>query len=605
MPPTTARDFNQLAVDEIAAGHLDVALAQAKAAVALEPATIAWRETLARVHYRQGDLPSVIAIYESIVADEPTNAAAWKRLTRLLVENWQFERADAAAMRAIALDANDIRTLSLQVFIKHELGLAAEAKSIAVAAMTTHPDVLSFALDARLLLPMIYADTNSLAASRAAYTDGLEKLHAELPKWRRRPAQVFSVERSNFLLAYQGRNDHKLQSRYAGLIASLVETAAPELKQPLPIRFDGQRKLKIGFVGKWFYSSTAGIYFERWITQLDPAKFDRHIYYTGQGEDDLTRRIESGSEHFTRLLMGPRENGQRILADQLDVLIHPEVGMSTGSYLLSAMRLAPVQIAAWGHPVTTGSAEIDYFLSCEMMEPEGHAAHYAEKVLLLDGIGVDLPLPPMGKAVPRSAFGLPADAHLYFCPQSLFKIHPDMDEIFVKILAADSRAVLVFFQGGSRAITMAFANRLAGRLEAAGVAAKGQFKFLPRLNGDMFRSALALADVMLDTLHWSGGGTSLDAFAANVPVVTLPGEFMRGRQTMAMLQLMGLEQLIAADIDDYVAKAVEVASNHGLNVAIRETIVARKTNIFGRAEANAGFSDKIFSSVIAHANVTR
>ena len=600
MPPTTARDFNQLALDEIAAGNLAVALVHAKEAVAREPGDIAFRETLARVHYRQGDLPSVIAIYESIVADAPGSAAAWKRLTRLLVENWQFERAGVVAARALALDATDISTLSLQVYVKHELGLATEAKAIAVAAATLHPEVLPLALDAQLLLPMIYADAAEIASRRAQYAEGLNALHTEMPKWLRRSDQVFNVERSNFLLAYQGQDDRELQTRYADLIGGLVETAAPELKKPLALQFDGQRKLKIGFVGKWFYSSTAGNYFERWITQLDPDKFERHVYYTGQGADQLTKRIESASEHFTRLSMGPRENGQRILSDRLDVLIHPEVGMSTGSYLLSAMRLAPVQIAAWGHPVTTGSIEIDYFLSCTLMEPDGHTAHYSEKTILLDGIGVDLAQPQMAKPLTRAALGLPADAHLYFCPQSLFKIHPDMDEIFVKILQADRRAVLVFFQAGSRAITMAFANRLAGRLADAGVTAKGQFKFLPRLDGGMFRSALALADVMLDTLHWSGGGTSLDAIAMNVPVVTLPGKFMRGRQTIAMLRLLGLEPLIAADIDDYVAKAIELVSNRGMNELMRELMAKKKSNLFGRAEASAEFAEKVYAAALGH-----
>ena len=80
---------------------------------------------------------------------------------------------------------------------------------------------------------------------------------------------------------------------------------------------------------------------------------------------------------------------------------------------------------------------------------------------------------------------------------------------------------------------------------------------------------------------------------------------MRGRQTAAMLRLMGIEQLIASDIDDYITKAIDLASNRGLNEAIRETIVARKKNVFGRTEANAGFADKIYSSVLAHADATR
>ena len=602
MTPLSASDHHQLAISEMDSGNLFAALTHARQAADLEPENITCRETLARILYRMGDLPAVIAIHEAIVQAQPRNLPALKRLSRLLMENWQFEQADQAVSRALALDGSDVQLLSMQVFIKHELGLSGVARSLAVAAATLHPDVLPLALDACLLLPMVYADAAAVSSCRTRYADGLEDLHSAMPKWQEMADQVFTVERSNFLLAYQGGDDRALQQRYAGLIGRLVKTAAPELKQDLPLRFDGQRKLKIGFVGKWFYSSTAGSYFERWITQLDPARFERYVYYTGQGEDDLTRRIESGCEHFARLQRGPRANGNRVLSDRLDVLIHPEVGMSTGSYLLSAMRLAPVQFAAWGHPVTTGSEAIDYFLSCAAMEPEGFAAHYSEKVILLDGIGVDIALPRIEKRVERSAMGLPAGAHLYFCPQSLFKIHPDMDAVFLKILLGDSHAVIVFFQAGSRAITMAFADRLSARLAKAGAQAKGQIKFLPRLGGDMFRRALGLADVMLDTLHWSGGGTSMDAFAVDVPVVSLPGAFMRGRQTAAMLRMMELPLLIASDVDDYVSKAIELASNRGLNESIREIIAAKKMYLFGQADANGAFAERILATVNAHSD---
>ena len=56
-------------------------------------------------------------------------------------------------------------------------------------------------------------------------------------------------------------------------------------------------------------------------------------------------------------------------------------------------------------------------------------------------------------------------------------------------------------------------------------------------------------DVMLDTLHWSGGNTSpWTRTPCALPMVTLPGEFMRGRQSYAMLKAMGLDDLIAPGI---------------------------------------------------------
>ena len=69
-------------------------------------------------------------------------------------------------------------------------------------------------------------------------------------------------------------------------------------------------------------------------------------------------------------------------------------------------------------------------------------------------------------------------------------------------------------------------------------------------------------DVVLDSIGWTGGNTSLQAFELGKPIVTLPGQFMRGRHTYAMFRMMGLDQYVATSLDDYIHKAVEFGTNH-------------------------------------------
>jgi CRISPR-associated protein Csy1 len=94
----------------------------------------------------------------------------------------------------------------------------------------------------------------------------------------------------------------------------------------------------------------------------------------------------------------------------------------------------------------------------------------------------------------------------------------------------------------------------------------------------------AVCDVMLDSLHWSGGNTSIDAIAAGLPIVTLPGALMRGRQSAAMLEAASLAELVVANPDAYVAKAVEVGSDRELRVAISRKLAQRSDAMFGRDE---------------------
>jgi predicted O-linked N-acetylglucosamine transferase (SPINDLY family) len=64
---------------------------------------------------------------------------------------------------------------------------------------------------------------------------------------------------------------------------------------------------------------------------------------------------------------------------------------------------------------------------------------------------------------------------------------------------------------------------------------------------------------MLDPLHFGGGKTTLDALSLGVPIVTLPGAFMRGRATYACYRQMDMDECVARDQAEYVNKAVALA----------------------------------------------
>jgi len=498
--------------------------------------------------------------------------------------------ADRALARASALDPGAPEIETLAAFVKQELGDPGGALEALARAGRRDPGNLGVALGERLMLPQVYEDAGDIERWRARYRQGLEELLRNADRYLPRAAEVLDLNRANFHLAYQGEDDTGLQRQYATLLGKLIAAARPGWRAPRAITFDGSRRLRVGFAGTIFRDCTAGRYFERWITGLDPQRFERFVYHAASVTDDFTRRIAASSEHFRVARGGVGDTARVILDDELDVLVHPEVGMASVSYLLAAMRLAPVQAAGWGHPVTTGSDVIDHYFTCAEMEPPEGDAHYVESLVRLPGLGVSYSMPSPPPPGTRAQAGLPEDRRIYLCAQSLFKVHPEMDELLASIAAADERAVLVFFQAPARRVTEAFAARVQRALARRGVPPRGQLKFLPRMESGYFRRVLALADVVLDTPRWSGGNTSIDAFAAGVPVVTLPGRFMRGRQTLGMLRLMDLPELVAASAGDYVRIALEVARDAARNAALREAIAARRAVLFDRAEPLEAFA---------------
>ncbi len=190
------------------------------------------------------------------------------------------------------------------------------------------------------------------------------------------------------------------------------------------------------------------MYFRRWITGLDRSQFEIFAYHLHPGVDALGSEIAASVDHF-RHLVGPRWRVANVAAairdDALDVLVYLELGMHSVSFALAALRLAPVQCAAWGHPTTTGHPTIDYYLSAAAMEPPDAAAHYSERLVLLPGIGTQYSPPAIPEDTDRARFSLPQDKVLLLCPQSLFKVHPDNDDLLAAVLAAareyDARAL--------------------------------------------------------------------------------------------------------------------------------------------------------------------
>jgi CRISPR-associated protein Csy1 len=593
LPSPSANLELQLGSVHLGLGEAAAAVPFLESAIALEPGLYQAHALLSRARADLGEAAASEASLREAERHAPAEAAAWRDIGQRHAEFWRWDDAERALARAESLDPGEPGTAGVLAIVRNERGDDAGARAVLERALARAPGDLALALAYNLYLPQVYESVAELWSRRERYARGLDEILGTLDRYRPRARQVVDLNRTNFLLAYQGGDDRELQRRYSGLLGELASSAHPHWAAAPSRGSGGGRRLRVGFVGSIFRDCTAGRYFEGWITGLDPRRFERRVYHTAPVVDDFTRRIAAGCDAFATLRLDGEATVEHLRGEGLDVLVQPEVGMTPLSYLLAAVRVAPVQCAGWGHPVTTGGAAVDHYFTCGAMEPEDAAAHYTEALVPLPGLGVRYGQPPRVEPFARGELRLPTDRRLYVCPQSLFKVHPAMDALLARVLAADPGGALVFFQAPARGLTERFAARMQRALEAAGLAPAGQLKFLPRMNPQAFRRALATADVVVDTLHWSGGNTSLDAVAAGAPIVTLPGRFMRGRQSAAMLALMGLTELVAESEDDYVRKAVAVANDGEGNRRLRRLLAERRGALFERPEPVAAFQEAL------------
>jgi protein O-GlcNAc transferase len=373
------------------------------------------------------------------------------------------------------------------------------------------------------------------------------------------------------------------QRRLGDVLQRLVGTHA----LPSPHRALRARSRRIAVVSAHLREHTVARLFAPLIEALATEGFELHLFAVAPVSTGWRSRLDPVATRHDgpRSLAGWRD---AIASVEPDVVLYPEIGMDAMTQALAALRLAPVQAALWGHPVTTGLSSIDWFLSPDAMEPPDAQSSYSEKLLRLPGLGHglrpdDLPTPRCA-ALPGSG---PGTVDL-LCAQTLYKLLPAQDRLFARILAARPEARLHLLADDRPAVQDWLRARMAATFEAHGADPDRQLL----IHGFMPLSEfLGLADACvlnLDSIGWSGGMSSIDLLAQGMPTLTLPGATMRSRQAAALLRHLGVDALVAADADAYVDTAVDLIDRPPRVAAFRESLLARRDRLFdGRSTADA------------------
>ena len=431
-------------------------------------------------------------------------------------------------------------------------------------------------------LPVLYAEEGEIAMRRADYDRRLRALCDDYEAGR------IPGDMSNgmgwaqpFYLAYQGHCDRDLQTMFGGLATRVMAARYGEAELAPPPAPD--EPIRVGIVSGFFFQHSVWKVGARgWVTQLDPKQFQIFGYSTtlkSDGETELARK------HCHRFVEGPHSLEQWrdiIAADRPHILLYPEIGMFHQVAEIAALRLAPVQCSNIGHPQTSGYPTIDFFLSGELIEPPEGDAHYSEKLVRLPNIGFHYePLEFAPVMVTREELGIRPAATAFWCAQSLFKYLPQHDDVFPRIAreAGDCQFVFIRYSRGAP-VTALFERRLEKAFDAAGMKSSDHCVFLDKMDSSRFAAASAQCDVMLDSIEWSGGNTTLEALGHDLPVITYQGALMRGRVSAGMLRMMGMPETIAETIDGYAALAVRIARDTSFRAALKERVARDKHRLY-------------------------
>jgi predicted O-linked N-acetylglucosamine transferase (SPINDLY family) len=542
--PRDASAHNNLGVSLHAAGRIEDAAGAFRQAIQLQPGHARAHGNLGIALKESGRPEEAIAAYRRALELDPNLVRTHVNLGALLLDLGQAEAALASLDRAIELQGDMSEAhfnLGIALYRSNQLDDAIDAYQRAVQLQPDHADAYCglgvatlvtgqaekaighFRRALELQPDHVMAHSNLLMCAQYCPGVGLASLARAHGEWDRRHA--------------------------AGMLTAV---------RPWTGDRDPDRMLRLGFVSADLRTHPVGLFLVPVLEHLDPHSCEVVCYHNSADHDHVTHRLAAAANRWHDVIrLTDDALADLIRDDRIDVLFDLSGHTEGNRLLVFARRPAPVQIAWLGYPGTTGLAAMDYLIADAYHVPSQAELHYREAILRMpessvcfdppaEAPGVD-PLPALTRGY--STFG---------SFNSLAKLTPDVIGIWAEILhrVPDSRLLL-----GSRGLG---GDCTQGRIRQA-FAAAGVDPSRVELHGKIARRDLLAAyntmDVALDPFPYSGGMTTCEALWMGVPVITLPGETMAGRHSLAHLSNVGLTQTIAIDRDDYIERAVRLAQD--------------------------------------------
>jgi predicted O-linked N-acetylglucosamine transferase (SPINDLY family) len=577
--PNHAETYLNLSNVLQAQGKLDEAAEACQRAISSKPNLVAAHNNLGNLLMAQNRFEAALAAYSRTLELKPDLAEAHHNRGLALLNGGRVEEAVACCRQALSYKPDYIQAL---VTLGHALtqgGDTEEAERSYQRAIALDPSCGEAMLARAITAIPILCGSDTESGSTAERFDRQLDI---LVRWTgAHPGKLgAAVGRIQpFYLAYRPRDMTAVLCRYGDLAISEasaywtspdgVQQKAPEVgslrqpRSPGPPREADRRsqparhRIRIAVVsGQVRRHPVWEIILRGLIAHLDPGRFEVFLYHTGAIADEETSWARA---QVARFVQGPKSLEYwltEITHARPDVIFYPEIGMDPSTCTLAALRLAPLQIAGWGHPITTGLPTIDWFVSAELLESREADQHYREKLIRLPGTGVHTEFP----ALQRDPWGGPPRrkhvVRFALCQQPV-KFDPQDDILLARIAKAVGAAEFWLATPANMTWTeVKLRERISSAFRTEGLDPLAYLRTMPWLPRSRFLSFLDEMDIYLDCPAFSGYTTAWQALHRGLPIVTLEGQYLRQRLAAGLLRQVGATEGVTVSREQYVATAI-------------------------------------------------
>ncbi|MEW6585481.1 MAG: tetratricopeptide repeat protein [Nitrospirota bacterium] len=526
--------------------QLDAAIDSYKKALQINPALAEVQNSVGYILAEKGQMDEAVTYFQKAITLNPNYAGAYYNLGLALQNKGQFEEAITYYQKAI-----DISPDYADAY--YNLGNVLQNKGQFEEAITCYQNVIH-------LSPNFHMAYNNLGV---IYTVNGQLNEAEIHL--RRALQInpdLSITYSNLLFNMNYNSRYNPQDIFSEHLLFAKKFAEP-LSYVIPAHTNGRqanRRLRIGYCSPDFRRHSVAYFIEPVLAARDRGHFEVFCYSNSSVIDEVTNRVQEHADQWRNIVgMSDEEVTELIRKEEIDILVDLAGHTANNRILVFTRKPSPVQVSWIGYPATTGLSSMDYKIVDAFTDPPGMTEQfYSEKLLRLP----DSFLCYMPEANSPDISLLPTlvSGHITFASfNDIAKISPEVIALWSEILkeVQDSRMVMKskgFSDGSTR-------QRFLTLFHQNGVDSD-RLRLLPFMHSTSDHlAAYNNIDIALDTFPYNGTTTTCEAMWMGVPVITLSGCTHVSKVGVSLLSNVGLPELIAKTHDEYIATAVNLASD--------------------------------------------
>lgn len=317
------------------------------------------------------------------------------------------------------------------------------------------------------------------------------------------------------------------------------------------------RRLRVGYLTADLYSHAVGYVYDALLQGHDRSQVEVIGYGNIQTPDHATQYLIPMFDAYRSVYgTSDAELAELIRQDRIDILVATAGHSSNHRLKVLAYKPAPIQVDLGGIN-TTGIEQVDYRLTDSRLDPPGSESRYVEQSVFLEGGALRYACPQ--GAPPVGPLPALSKGYITFCSfNNHLKLNNHVLNLWAQVMQGipESRLIIKCKANADPVLRQQFVDHFA-RFDIA----EDRLTLLDWLSHEEHWQWYNQADIALDAYPFNGCITTLEALWMGIPTVSLAGSLWVSRMGFSLLSGVGLEICVAQSPDQFVAKALALASN--------------------------------------------